>query len=1315
MKSGFFRRLTAEILACGMILTSGGIMAPAAAYAGESETVLVGVGSDGTTEAAASASTESPQTQAASETAAPATEAQTAAPATEQQTAAPATEAATSESTATEAPASATTESGSNATEAPASEAGTEEKGTEATEPTTTETASEKDSESESETEKVYELSATSGNVVIKLKNAAGFEEGTTVSAEYIDPTTDAYATYKAKAEDLVTTDDTEITYANFYDISIKDKNGNEIQPDSSVQVSFEYPKAVTVSADSIDMIHIHDNGATETVDFNMNATEVQAATEGDPAVKAISDVTFTADSFSVYGVVGSASVDQTPRATFNFVVDGKTVSTQIAKNNDSIVEPEVPGITDNQKFKGWKYTDENGKEVTMTFDVNTHKYTVSFKETDADGNKVDRTFTVTPILADVYHAVFYDYDVTNKKTSTKIVKTKEVTGTTVDLSDVKVDVNSNQKFMGWALKSSPTIILSDPYTVNGDIELVPVVADGAYVIFHSNDGDGTATHIQSQFVEAGAVPTAPTMNPTRQGYTFGGWYVDTACTIAYDFSNASMLNGTNLDLYAKWTPSSANYTVVFWRQDINGDTANNTYVYSDSDPRQATTGSTVSATDSDQNMSGDLYTGYHFDHADAAKTVNADGSTSINVYYNRNEITFNFYKSEWVSGHWEGLSYVLGHYVWALSQTMKGLYGQSLAQCGHTWPEPDGVWYRGTLNGTVMTYLGQFKLPTATDTVGNFYDNGNGHRSFYYYLQKADGTYTTNEAPSASTADAVGYSSGGTFNVTEKYEGYHASQRWQEGDWRSSGNWVSTADGDSFTPGSVNGVRYARNHYSLSFKDSYNTSTTYNNISQITATNNYGEVIGGVMFGVKLSNYEPNTEQNPTSTRTGYVFDGWYADQACTTRFNFNTEMPASNVTVYAGWRKTTVTVTLKSNGGTFADGTTEDKIFTLDYDSLMSNDIQEAMSGTSREGFSCLGWGQTTANGPAWNIEYDHVTGNVTLVANWKYDGSIKVAYDFNGGTGNISDTNDYSDGSSAIVKQGKPTYTGHQFIGWLTPDGKLVNANDVIDIVSTTAERKGADNGVYTLKAQYDEVEKTSITLHGNGGKVDGEDDLTLSNRQMNSAVNLNDHVPTKDHAIFKGWAESADDATVGTVKWQKDDTIFCDGTTTNEIWAVWEDVYSLTVHKVLDDENSQYVDSSAQFGFTVTLTKVLDGKTVEVTKDAVGNNINNTCTLGFNGSYKIDNLPAGTSYEVTETSGGGNFTQQYSKDGTSYSNEHTGKLTGTDYDQHVYVKNKTKIVPTGVDINTNAIMVAVLLISLMGAAYVILASKRSKERR
>ena len=63
-------------------------------------------------------------------------------------------------------------------------------------------------------------------------------------------------------------------------------------------------------------------------------------------------------------------------------------------------------------------------------------------------------------------------------------------------------------------------------------------------------DVQGHGTAPANQTVEDGSTASRPG-NPTANTYSFGGWYTDSGCTTAYDFS--SPVTG-NLTLYAKWT-----------------------------------------------------------------------------------------------------------------------------------------------------------------------------------------------------------------------------------------------------------------------------------------------------------------------------------------------------------------------------------------------------------------------------------------------------------------------------------------------------------------------------------------------------------------------------------------------------------------------------------------------------------------------------------------------------------------------------------------------------------------------------------------
>jgi uncharacterized repeat protein (TIGR02543 family) len=52
------------------------------------------------------------------------------------------------------------------------------------------------------------------------------------------------------------------------------------------------------------------------------------------------------------------------------------------------------------------------------------------------------------------------------------------------------------------------------------------------------------------------------------------------------------------------------------------------------------------------------------------------------------------------------------------------------------------------------------------------------------------------------------------------------------------------------------------------------------------------------------------------TPTREGYTFIGWYTDAQCESGWNFDTDKPVSNMTLYAGWEEKN-----ESDGGMHTD----------------------------------------------------------------------------------------------------------------------------------------------------------------------------------------------------------------------------------------------------------------------------------------------------------------------------------------------------------------------------------------------------------
>ncbi len=76
-------------------------------------------------------------------------------------------------------------------------------------------------------------------------------------------------------------------------------------------------------------------------------------------------------------------------------------------------------------------------------------------------------------------------------------------------------------------------------FKLNAGVKVSFSVGEGSKVDFQTTAANGSI---------------AKPADPTREGYAFGGWYTDAACTKAYDFSAAVTADMT---LYAKWTKNA--------------------------------------------------------------------------------------------------------------------------------------------------------------------------------------------------------------------------------------------------------------------------------------------------------------------------------------------------------------------------------------------------------------------------------------------------------------------------------------------------------------------------------------------------------------------------------------------------------------------------------------------------------------------------------------------------------------------------------------------------------------------------------------
>lgn len=332
-----------------------------------------------------------------------------------------------------------------------------------------------------------FEGYAHVGDITVKVTAGEGIvPEGTTVSAYRVNrqDVLDAVSSVVEKNGKVV-----EGSVA--IDVTLLGPDGNVIQPDGAVNVCFFN---TSLGGSEISVWRVADD-----------ASSVQAigTRQADPAVQS-----FDVDHFSIYVVGG---VGMPARVTYNFVIDGEQIATQIVKNGDTLVEPEVESV-EGKFFTGW-YTDDG------------QRFTGFITQSDITQ---DDTITLTGRYEDAYYVYFVNED------GTVIATKRGAKDTKVSTTDVTFAVEANQSITGWYVEGDDDKTpVGDEYVIGtSDVTLCPIIEEGAWLTFDSDGG----TYIAPQFYGKDLKPTQPE-DPTRVGYSFEGWYANEGLTEKFNFN----------------------------------------------------------------------------------------------------------------------------------------------------------------------------------------------------------------------------------------------------------------------------------------------------------------------------------------------------------------------------------------------------------------------------------------------------------------------------------------------------------------------------------------------------------------------------------------------------------------------------------------------------------------------------------------------------------------------------------------------------------------------------------------------------------
>ena len=288
--------------------------------------------------------------------------------------------------------------------------------------------------------------------------------------------------------------------------------------------------------------------------------------------------------------------------------------------------------------------------------------------------------------------------------------------------------------------------------------------------------------------------------------------------------------------------------------------------------------------------------------------------------------------------------------------------------------------------------------------------------------------------------------------------------------------------------------------------------------------------------------------------TESGWTFGGWYTEAACATAFDFSTPITA-DITLYAKWTEesvtppvpTTYTVTFDANGhGTApAAQTVED------------GNLAAKPTDPTESGWTFGGWYQDATCSVAFDFSTP-ITANITLYAKWTKDGggetptptTYTVTFDANGhGTAPAAQT--VEDGKPA-AKPADPTETGWTFGGWYQ-DATCSVAFDFSTPITaniTLYAKWTKDAGDPVPATKY------PITYVLNGGTLDGKTGTVTVQVEDGAVITL--PKPTRSGYTFDYWVGSRYEAGASytvtgdhtfTAQWKANSTTGTDGKDTS----------------------------------------------------------------------------------------------------------------------------------------------------------------------
>ena len=794
----------------------------------------------------------------------------------------------------------------------------------------------------------------------------------------------------KAAADDILKAENRRVTDLFAADITLYNEDGEAVQPDGSVKVTFE---GTAIGNSGTRVLYMGENASdTETYDAQMIKS---VAADGDATA-------FMTDHFSLYV---TADTEEIICYEVNFYykdAEGKDVfisGPQYVEDGKAAEAPAVPD-RDGYRFTGW---DTDFSKVTGDMDIYAGyapiagqvRLTVNYVYSNGslaaqpwvshvesgvpcnltaespaiqgftpdqtsvsfnDAYTTDKTVTVTYKGAKVNYTVnHYLLNVDDTKPDTPAA-TETVPGETGLTTEAKA-----KEYAGF----TPQAI--SQATVNADgSTVVEILYERNYYTLTWNTGEN-ASYIAPEQVRYGAAVTKPDKNPTKVGYEFTGWE-----------NLQETMPAEDLVVTAKWEAAKrADYKIIYWTETVKEGVYTVNHVINGN----GTVGSSI------PNGSYKVPEGYKTtpvaEKTDGDVKITADGTAVKNVYFARATYTITFMR--WNSRKWK----------WKEDESLRitARYGVDVSAKWETACADDG-WGPNSSGNIQYTLLAN--MPAENLTMYEK-DAGSG-KKIIYYVEGLDGERTTYRTFEASS------------NVHLTKEDQMSITGFTYSDWKQYNEWYEEP---------VLWLYYTRNSYNLRFENCQPMDPE------------------SIKFEAKLSTGKPSRDPGrPSYVDSDYTFAGWYLDPGFKEPVNWNETMTEDGLTIYAKWEKPKYTVDFVTNCKEEKASITREKGFVL---------TEEELAAPDKADDEFLGWYTDSALTKKF-IPESQIVKDTTLYARWRNSDTVTYTVKYMCGDVAIADAKQQTVIRNSTVSEPAETVEGYypetlSISAMITKDGQEI----------------------------------------------------------------------------------------------------------------------------------------------------------------------------------------------------------------------------------------------------------------------------------